>query len=672
MVVNKDTNSFLLWLFKASNVMLVALVPLIVQKNVFFPFVVPRATFLMVVISVLLLIWVSLRYFNPDKYFWPWQNLIWLTAFGFLVVSFVSGLLGTDFGLSFFSSYQRMTGLLMLSYLVLWLGVNISVLAEAKTFWKKLLAVFVWVSAMTSVYTVLGPHGLGVFDFLDISRGGATFGNTSFMATYLLFAVFLGLFVIFDKTEKKVPKWQKWLWLPLFFIVINPLFLNLQRLTTQAGLAEIANNPLALVGEARAVAVAIPIGLFFVLAMYLARQKRNIAKVVGGFLSLGVVTALVSGAFLLLTSGTGINRWFGEMASKSRFLIWDKAIGAFLERPLLGWGPESFDLVQQKLFDPLILTPGYSSELWFDRAHNIVVDTLFSTGVLGLVTYIGMFIGMFIVVYQLRKRGQISDLQSAVLGGLAVAYVLQNLTVFDMPTSYFAFFLLLALVGAWSKVSLLKQEANFSKLFVSLGMVSIGTMALIGLFAFVFPVYKSAWYVSNSVKGELRSDQRLSYYEKAFNSPISRTLFLQNISSQVYDFMKSLDLAQASPAFLENTKREAAFFEQALAYEAERLPYNYRAYYSASRMAHLQAVLGDVEKVNDAFLYLEQAQKINNTNPLGYMALVDFYLFVGQIDKARLALDEMIALAPSSVMLQDFYIQSSVAIDKVESGLYDE
>ena len=39
----------------------------------------------------------------------------------------------------------------------------------------------------------------------------------------------------------------------------------------------------------------------------------------------------------------------------------------FLERPVLGWGPENYNLVFDKYYNPKL----YPAENWFDHAHNI-------------------------------------------------------------------------------------------------------------------------------------------------------------------------------------------------------------------------------------------------------------------------------------------------------------
>src|SRR3989344_3553367 len=68
-----------------------------------------------------------------------------------------------------------------------------------------------------------------------------------------------------------------------------------------------------------------------------------------------------------------------ETTTKSRFMIWNMAMQGLKERPILGWGQESFNYVFNKYYDPGM----YGQEQWFDRTHNIIFDWLIAGGILG-------------------------------------------------------------------------------------------------------------------------------------------------------------------------------------------------------------------------------------------------------------------------------------------------
>jgi len=82
---------------------------------------------------------------------------------------------------------------------------------------------------------------------------------------------------------------------------------------------------------------------------------------------------------------------FGEGTVRGRLVVWETGWQGFLDRPWLGWGPENFNLVFARHYNPCIGSPECSGENWFDRAHNMIIDTLAETGIAGLLSYIALF-----------------------------------------------------------------------------------------------------------------------------------------------------------------------------------------------------------------------------------------------------------------------------------------
>jgi O-antigen ligase/tetratricopeptide (TPR) repeat protein len=81
----------------------------------------------------------------------------------------------------------------------------------------------------------------------------------------------------------------------------------------------------------------------------------------------------------------------------TREALWRSALAMSWDRPLLGWGPDTFQLVY----------PGYrSTELdaldgavaRADVAHNVVLDTSTSTGILGTLAAVGVFVAVLAVL----------------------------------------------------------------------------------------------------------------------------------------------------------------------------------------------------------------------------------------------------------------------------------
>jgi hypothetical protein len=72
-----------------------------------------------------------------------------------------------------------------------------------------------------------------------------------------------------------------------------------------------------------------------------------------------------------------------------------------------------------------------SYETWFDRSHNTVLDVLSMTGLIGFITYAGVFAMLFYSVWRAFRKGWIDLPLASVLVALPVAYFVQNLFVLD-------------------------------------------------------------------------------------------------------------------------------------------------------------------------------------------------------------------------------------------------
>lgn len=662
--IEKAGRSIFFWI----TAVLVFLVPLLVSKQVFFPFIVPRSVFFMVTVDLLVINWVILNFINPREYRIPWRNPIIIGAGFLLFVWIISGLFGADWTLSFWSTYQRMTGILLLIHLFMWLVVSVSIIRKEKS-WTKILSVFSLTGAIVSAYTIFGPHGFGIANSLDISRGGATIGNTSFLGTYVLFGIFVAILLIVKHFQNK-KNLKTFHWVPLVVMVFSPAIINFNIILGKASISEIFTSPFMVLGEARAVAGSLVLGVLVALGLYLVRQSSRWKKILGLLLSGGVSLVSMVVMAMLFVPGNKIYQSFGEMTGWARYVIWDEAILGFMERPFLGWGPESFDLLHQRFFDSRLYIEGFGGELWFDRAHNIVIDTLTTTGLVGLVAYIGLFASFFFVVFRLRKLEKMSNAESSVLGGLMFAYILQGMTVFDMTVSYVALFLVLVYVA--SKLPRKKEGAlvvsrlRKNKKIWTVSHASVVLIMVVFMFSTSFRVLNSGWAISRSLTAS-SAQERLELYETAFKVPISRTLFMRTVANRMYDALRKNPQYANSPA-TPIFKREAEFFEQGLIYEANKRPYNYRAFVTAARMAQLRAFLGETGKLKDAIEYSKKAIAIAPQNAMAYITLSEVYTMTGNYEASRQTVETMLATSPSSQFLQNVRNSTISAIEDIEAG----
>lgn len=112
-----------------------------------------------------------------------------------------------------------------------------------------------------------------------------------------------------------------------------------------------------------------------------------------------------------------------------RLANWEMALRGFEEKPVLGWGQDGYIKVFAKYFNVQEL---HNAEPWYDRVHNVFLDWLVSSGIIGLIAYLSIF---GVLIWLICKKITESFLVKGVLFGLVVAYLAQNFVAFDSLAS---------------------------------------------------------------------------------------------------------------------------------------------------------------------------------------------------------------------------------------------
>jgi tetratricopeptide (TPR) repeat protein len=143
-----------------------------------------------------------------------------------------------------------------------------------------------------------------------------------------------------------------------------------------------------------------------------------------------------------------------DITTQSRFDTWRASFEGWSDRPILGYGYENYNIAFNQYF-PARIFKDQGSQLWFDRAHNIVFDQLGSAGLVGLLAYLAILFSAFWFLFRLYRKSRRGDgdgsqipWQMPLILSLALAaYFIQNIFVFDTQATYLMFFLLLAYIS---------------------------------------------------------------------------------------------------------------------------------------------------------------------------------------------------------------------------------
>ena len=426
------------WLVKIL-IYLTFFVPLVVIPSSFiFPFIVPKILLFRSLTLLMLAGYVALLLINWSDYkprFTP-LNVVMLV----FVVSFaISTFVGVDPYHSFWDNHERMLGLFTILHYGAYYFIC-SAIFKNWTEWKTAFKIFLLAGSLVMLLGVIQKLDPNFLMNQGSGRVASTLGNAIYVGGYGLFLFFSSLLLFIREKD------QMWKWF------------------------EIVGGLLALLGLFFSGTRGSLIGLFgglVVLALgysILLQGHFKAKKIIWGLLVAGVLILFVlylnrsqSWVANIPTLGRLLSTNLSGDTLSTRFIAWNIAVEGWKERPIFGWGPNNFFYAFNKYYNPKSLESGYT-ETWFDNAHNILLNTLTVQGIFGFFCYLSIFIVAAVSLWR-NQRLREKNLHVVVIGlAFLAAHLVQNVTVFENPTSYLYFIFLLAFINSLTRI--FSENAN--------------------------------------------------------------------------------------------------------------------------------------------------------------------------------------------------------------------
>lgn len=447
---------------------LVMVAPLIVMAdplpNTLFPFVVGKALWTRSLIEVALGLWIILLLRDPSRRLpRSWT----VSVLGIYVsIALLSTLFSVSPTRSLWSTYERMQGWVDLVH---WF-VFVVVLVSTYTTWAHWRALL---NFNIGVGIVIGL--LGIVQFLDIyalpyleyrGRLDVTLGNPTYLGGYALVGFFIaGGFLIESLLDRSASQatghvtdrrrrrrsQRSGSAMP----AVPPVYLW----RTYWIAAIILNFAMVYLSATRGAAVALVVGILVLGLAYSLRGNSRRLRVA----AIGTSAAVVALSSMLLVfavtrAGTddAMNKvpegmvermlkvGLSNKSTERRITSAQIGVRAFLERPLLGWGPENYTIGYDRHAPSETFAQG---SVTFDQAHNKVIEELTTKGLLGLIGYLALWVSMLVVF--LRRAWPLPPGRQAfalLIGAALVGYFTQNLFLFDTPGTLPQFYLLVGFV----------------------------------------------------------------------------------------------------------------------------------------------------------------------------------------------------------------------------------
>ncbi len=495
-------------LLKTLRVLLIStpfLFTLIYIPGFTFPGSFPKSIFLYIAVSTILIVWL-INIYNSGVVVFK-KNWITIAVFVYILVLFIGGVASGHFEESFFGAISRMTGIATMLYISLWYIVASSVLKPRD--WIYIFRALLFSGAILAVISFLGINGFNLKAFSFLEQGGSLFSNNTFSGIYYVFAFLFGVILF---TKKHSLKWQVSYALSMLVILTNPDILNFQLWQNIGLLKELFSHPLLILGTARASAAVMGIGIVLTFVLYVIHRAR-VSIVVKSALFSFIVLLLV-GVSLGFVGSTIAGKGFGAnfFASQNdihRPTAWKQVASGFSNRPLLGYGINNVEYAFQDTMGPEI--PFIKGDKWFDKAHNVWLDLVLETGVLGILSVIMLFISA--CWYSFKHYRDTRDISLPLVLLLLVLHLIQIQTSFNTTTSLFMIFILFAYVSSFSKEDISYSISDRTKLItLSAGVVLI-TGAMI--FTAIIPAKHSRELVGALVSANF--EKRMNMYKSSYS-----------------------------------------------------------------------------------------------------------------------------------------------------------
>jgi O-antigen ligase len=271
----------------------------------------------------------------------------------FLLAIVISSILGVDWQKSLWGNYYRRDGIVTYLHLV---GLFFFISLYWRTKYKEILTYVIALgSFLTSVWSII--LGIRLYVFIDKTTPnwqgaiGGFFNQPNFLAGYLLVSLPFVLFMI-KIANKKI---FQYFWFLAILLQIGAIGLTY----AWAGLLGV---------------------LLFILLTALFFSKNKLLQRQAAFIFvLSIIT-------LIFFYGQSIAKQAYVAESRQRIIY--KVLLASLNRPVLGWGWANVDYAFNSVNWPIKFT----HDIYVDKAHGMLLEVLTTTGIVGLVIYIGIII----------------------------------------------------------------------------------------------------------------------------------------------------------------------------------------------------------------------------------------------------------------------------------------
>jgi len=462
------------------GLLILLFLPLFVWTGTLFPYVFWKSIVFRFIIQLLSLLALILLFNNklskvPKKF-------IISSVFIYFILMITSVFFAEDASRGIWGNFERMNGVIEYIHLAAYLLILI-VFLRTKQQWQKVFFTLNFSSFLISLMAIAQEYKIINFGAIDYAgRTGGTLGNAAFLSSVLIICTFLLTFFF-----HQYPKQRKFTGLVIALNILT-IFISATR------------------GAILALGFVVILSFFILLLKknFLSRRKKQIVGALLLLTSIFSVSIFIFKNSQLVRSIEPLRRIseisLEDATSASRLKLWQFSWQAFKERPLTGWGIENYYLAFNKYYD------GSMREEWFDRAHNQLLDVLVTGGLITFIAYLVFIIGVFIYLKILYKKNKLDFISYLIFTMGWLAYIIQNLFIFDMLSNLVYVFLFLAFL---IYIDCQDQENYLKYYIVKIGKPFKGLIVIIIIIGVVFSL---SFLIANPIAAGVNTHYGLYYF----------------------------------------------------------------------------------------------------------------------------------------------------------------
>lgn len=395
--------------------------PLIHSKTSMYGMSVPKVIFFWGIVEVMQVVYVILTQISPQDA--PKKSLLNISVLIYVIIVIISSIFSISQTGSFLSSFERMDGTINLIHFVAFFFIVGSIKLSDNQ-WRKVIIITCITALLVSIF------GKYESEHFDDGRIHSTLSNPLYVAIYLIFHNFI-LIIVFIKTIKNDnAQIRLKSVIYIFIIIISFIFQTYVLVYTKS----------------RSAIIAFVFGLLvslLLLTLFQVKYRKHLLFIFSVIL-IGITFLYISRNDKWIESDSALYRITKlsviDNSISARKELWKMSLDGLTEKPIIGWGKESYIYYFAKYYSPTLHDNGF----WYDRSHNFILDRFIEGGLLCLISYL-FFIGcIFFTLWQ--KKNTINLIEKCFISGYLVAYLVFNLAVFDSYVSMLILFTLMAYI----------------------------------------------------------------------------------------------------------------------------------------------------------------------------------------------------------------------------------